>query len=54
MSSDTTYLFNDVFTLDTIDRDGKKFDRVSRLTALSTNHDMTLTLDVPLLPSSSS
>jgi len=45
-------VFNDEFTIDEIDKDGRKFDRVSRLSAKSKNYDMDLTLDynVELLP----
>ncbi|KDE06038.1 DNA-directed RNA polymerase II subunit H [Microbotryum lychnidis-dioicae p1A1 Lamole] len=54
MSSSQTsaFLFQDMFTTTDVDRDGKKFDRVSRLTARSSNYDMDLTLDVniDLLP----
>lgn len=38
-------MFDDEFTTTTVDRDGKKFDRVSRLTATSSNRSMQLTLD---------
>ncbi|SGY32620.1 BQ5605_C002g01387 [Microbotryum silenes-dioicae] len=62
MSSSQTsaFLFQDMFTTTDVDRaltfalhfHGKKFDRVSRLTARSSNYDMDLTLDVniDLLP----
>ncbi|EGG11339.1 uncharacterized protein MELLADRAFT_33205, partial [Melampsora larici-populina 98AG31] len=38
-------LFDDLFTLTDLDKEGKKFDRVSRLKAISSNHSMNLTLD---------
>ncbi|TFK30597.1 RNA polymerase [Coprinopsis marcescibilis] len=38
-------LFDDIFTISAIDKEGKKFDRVSRLYAHSKNYDMDLTLD---------
>ncbi|ORX82085.1 RNA polymerase [Basidiobolus meristosporus CBS 931.73] len=38
-------LFSDIFDIKDVDRDGKKFDRVSRLNARSENYDMELTLD---------
>lgn len=46
------WLFNDQFTVTEVDPGGKKFDRVSRIVAKSSNHDMHLTLDinVDLLP----
>ncbi|EAU92876.1 RNA polymerase I [Coprinopsis cinerea okayama7 len=45
-------LFDDIFTISDIDKEGKKFDRVSRLYAHSKNYDMDLTLDynVELFP----
>lgn len=39
-------LFDDVFTLISVDAEGKKFDSVSRLEAKSENYHMALTLDV--------
>lgn len=45
----SSLLFNDTFTVSSVDRDGKKFDRVSRIAARSENHEMDLTLDVSLL-----
>ncbi|GJE98068.1 RNA polymerase Rpb8 [Phanerochaete sordida] len=46
MSSNTSNIvFDDIFTLTAIDKEGKKFDRVSRLYAHSKNYDMDLTLD---------
>ncbi|KAI0724450.1 hypothetical protein C8T65DRAFT_691499 [Cerioporus squamosus] len=46
MSSNTSnVLFDDIFTINAIDKEGKKFDRVSRLYAHSKNYDMELTLD---------
>ncbi|CAG8525640.1 7875_t:CDS:2 [Ambispora gerdemannii] len=39
-------LFLDVFNINDMDRDGKKFDRVSRFVARSENYEMELTLDV--------
>ncbi|KAI0757104.1 RNA polymerase I [Daedaleopsis nitida] len=53
MSSNTSnVLFDDIFTISDIDKEGKKFDRVSRLYARSKNYDMELTLDynVELFP----
>ena len=38
-------VFDDIFTINAIDKDGKKFDRVSRLFAHSKNYDMDMTLD---------
>lgn len=38
-------VFDDIFAITDIDKDGKKFDRVSRLFAHSKNYDMDLTLD---------
>jgi len=38
-------VFDDMFTIADIDKEGKKFDRVSRLYAHSKNYDMDLTLD---------
>ncbi|KAF7339731.1 DNA-directed RNA polymerases I, II, and III subunit RPABC3 [Mycena sanguinolenta] len=37
--------FDDIFTINAIDKEGRKFDRVSRLYAQSKNYDMRLTLD---------
>ncbi|KAI0778076.1 hypothetical protein BD413DRAFT_704275, partial [Trametes elegans] len=53
MSSNTSNIvFDDIFTINAIDKEGKKFDRVSRLYAHSKNYDMDLTLDynIELLP----
>ncbi|TFY80769.1 hypothetical protein EWM64_g3241 [Hericium alpestre] len=51
-SSSSNIVFDDIFTIEDIDREGKKFDRVSRLYAHSKNYDMDLTLDynVELFP----
>ncbi|KAI0068262.1 RNA polymerase [Artomyces pyxidatus] len=51
-SSSSSVVFDDIFTIQDIDREGKKFDRVSRLYAHSKNYDMDLTLDynVELFP----
>ncbi|KAH8120296.1 RNA polymerase I [Phellopilus nigrolimitatus] len=38
-------VLDDLFTISAIDKDGKKFDRVSRLFAHSSNYDMDVTLD---------
>ncbi|KAF9458208.1 RNA polymerase [Collybia nuda] len=38
-------VFDDIFTINAVDKEGKKFDRVSRLYAHSKNYDMDLTLD---------
>ncbi|GAA5977337.1 hypothetical protein JCM11641_000068 [Rhodosporidiobolus odoratus] len=45
-SASSAILFTDVFGVSAVDRDGKKFDRVSRIAAKSQNHDMRLTLDI--------
>ncbi|KAJ2058372.1 DNA-directed RNA polymerases I, II, and III subunit RPABC3 [Coemansia sp. S146] len=39
-------LFSDTFDIKDIDKDGKKFDRVSRIDARSQTHDMSLILDI--------
>uniref|UniRef100_A0A0D6QRE9 DNA-directed RNA polymerases I, II, and III subunit RPABC3 n=1 Tax=Araucaria cunninghamii TaxID=56994 RepID=A0A0D6QRE9_ARACU len=39
-------LFEDIFTVSEIDREGKKFDKVSRIEARSEQFDMHLVLDV--------
>lgn len=44
-SASSSIVFDDIFTINAIDKDGKKFDRVSRLYARSKNYDMDLTLD---------
>ncbi|KDQ63798.1 hypothetical protein JAAARDRAFT_29844 [Jaapia argillacea MUCL 33604] len=44
-SSASNIVFDDIFTINDIDKEGKKFDRVSRLYAHSKNYDMDLTLD---------
>ncbi|KAK9895937.1 RNA polymerase I [Cystobasidium minutum MCA 4210] len=54
-SSSSNILFDDLFKVSAVDRDGKKFDRVSRINAKSENHEMDLTLDIntdlwPLVP----
>ncbi|KAF5377561.1 hypothetical protein D9615_005262 [Tricholomella constricta] len=41
----SSIVFDDIFTINDIDKEGKKFDRVSRLYAHSKNYDMDLTLD---------
>ncbi|KAH8927878.1 nucleic acid-binding protein, partial [Atractiella rhizophila] len=46
MATSSTLLFDDIFSVHTIDPSGKKFDRVSRVCAHSRNADMELTLDV--------
>ncbi|GAA5995613.1 hypothetical protein JCM5350_001949 [Sporobolomyces pararoseus] len=45
-SSSSAILFTDVFYVTDVDKDGKKFDRVSRIAAGSNNLDMKLTLDI--------
>ncbi|KAH9937591.1 uncharacterized protein B0H18DRAFT_971362 [Fomitopsis serialis] len=46
MTTNTSNIvFDDMFTISDIDKEGKKFDRVSRLYAHSKNYDMELTLD---------
>ncbi|KAF8213393.1 hypothetical protein K438DRAFT_1803906 [Mycena galopus ATCC 62051] len=44
-ATSNTTIFDDIFTINAIDKEGKKFDRVSRLYAQSKNYDMKLTLD---------
>lgn len=44
-SNSSNIVFDDIFTINAIDKEGKKFDRVSRLYAHSKNYDMDLTLD---------
>ncbi|KAF9229466.1 RNA polymerase I [Gyrodon lividus] len=44
-SSSSSIVFDDIFTINAIDKEGKKFDRVSRLYARSKNYDMDMTLD---------
>ncbi|KAI0001849.1 hypothetical protein BJV77DRAFT_969988 [Russula vinacea] len=44
-SSKSSIVFDDIFTINVIDKEGKKFDRVSRLAATSRNYGMELTLD---------
>ncbi|KAJ1964772.1 DNA-directed RNA polymerases I, II, and III subunit RPABC3 [Dipsacomyces acuminosporus] len=39
-------LFNDTFDVKDVDKEGKKFDRVSRIDARSQTHDMSLILDI--------
>jgi len=48
----SSIVFDDIFTINAIDKEGRKFDRVSRLYAHSKNYDMDLTLDynIELLP----
>jgi len=38
-------VFDDIFAINEINKEGKKFDRVSRLHAVSKNYSMDLTLD---------
>ncbi|KAG8874192.1 DNA-directed RNA polymerases I, II, and III subunit RPABC3 [Tulasnella sp. 331] len=45
---ESNILFDDLFTITAIDSEGKKFDRVSRLHAHSSNFDMSLVLDYNL------
>ncbi|GAA5952880.1 hypothetical protein JCM21900_004252 [Sporobolomyces salmonicolor] len=45
-ASSSAILFTDVFVVSDVDKDGKKFDRVSRIAAKSNNLDMRLTLDI--------
>ncbi|KAJ6604334.1 hypothetical protein DFH09DRAFT_898411 [Mycena vulgaris] len=47
-SATSSIMFDDIFTINAIDKEGKKFDRVSRLYAHSKNYDMELTLDYNL------
>ncbi|KIJ68285.1 hypothetical protein HYDPIDRAFT_124610 [Hydnomerulius pinastri MD-312] len=51
-SASSSVVFDDIFTINAIDKEGKKFDRVSRLYARSKNYDMDMTLDynTELLP----
>ncbi|KAI0704909.1 RNA polymerase I [Cytidiella melzeri] len=44
-ANSSNIVFDDIFTINAIDKEGKKFDRVSRLFAHSKNYDMDLTLD---------
>ncbi|KAK7465712.1 DNA-directed RNA polymerases I, II, and III subunit RPABC3 [Stygiomarasmius scandens] len=44
-SAASNIVFDDIFSISEIDKEGKKFDRVSRLYAHSKNYDMELTLD---------
>ncbi|KAJ7139813.1 RNA polymerase [Mycena epipterygia] len=44
-SATSSIIFDDIFTINAIDKEGKKFDRVSRLYAHSKNYDMDITLD---------
>ncbi|KAI6044975.1 RNA polymerase I [Pisolithus marmoratus] len=44
-SASSNIVFDDIFTISDIDKEGKKFDRVSRLNARSRNYDMDMTLD---------
>ncbi|KAJ7666429.1 hypothetical protein B0H17DRAFT_950918 [Mycena rosella] len=44
-STTSSIVFDDIFTIKDINKEGKKFDRVSRLYAHSKNYDMDLTLD---------
>ncbi|KAN0125004.1 hypothetical protein V8E52_001556 [Russula decolorans] len=44
-SSKSSIVFDDIFNIEKMDPDGKKFDRVSRLHAKSRNYGMELTLD---------
>ncbi|KAI8056055.1 RNA polymerase [Syncephalis plumigaleata] len=46
MSGKENILFFDVFDVKDMDRDGKQFERVSRIHARSENYDMEMTLDV--------
>ncbi|ORX67316.1 RNA polymerase I [Linderina pennispora] len=39
-------LFTDTFDVKDVDKDGKKFDRVSRIDGRSQTHDMSLILDI--------
>ncbi|CAN6542288.1 unnamed protein product [Malus baccata var. baccata] len=40
------FLFDDIFSIEKVDPDGKKFDKVSRIVAQSEKHDVLLILDV--------
>jgi len=44
-SSKSSIVFDDIFTIENINPEGKKYDRVSRLHANSRNYSMALTLD---------
>ncbi|KAI0815157.1 RNA polymerase [Irpex lacteus] len=44
-TTSSNIVFMDSFTVNDIDKEGKKFDRVSRLYGHSKNYDMDLTLD---------
>jgi len=42
----STILFEDIFDIKDIDKDGKKFEKVSRINGVSENYEMELILDV--------
>ncbi|KAF9452615.1 RNA polymerase [Macrolepiota fuliginosa MF-IS2] len=44
-NASSNIVFDDIFAINAIDKEGRKFDRVSRLYAHSKNYDMELTLD---------
>ncbi|XP_044499813.1 DNA-directed RNA polymerases II, IV and V subunit 8B-like isoform X1 [Mangifera indica] len=46
MKMSSIILFEDIFLVDKVDPDGKKFDKVSRIEARSQNCDMYMLLDV--------
>ncbi|KAJ6360772.1 hypothetical protein OIU77_004734 [Salix suchowensis] len=46
MSSSNIIMFEDIFVVDKLDPDGKKFDKVTRIEAHSQNCDMFMHLDV--------
>ncbi|PRP87564.1 hypothetical protein PROFUN_04591 [Planoprotostelium fungivorum] len=46
MSQKADNLFEDIFDIKDIDKGGKRFDRVSRVTGTSENYEMELILDV--------
>jgi DNA-directed RNA polymerase I, II, and III subunit RPABC3 len=45
MNRAETLLFSDLFAIKDVDKDGKRFDRVSRLNAISDNYQAELILD---------
>ncbi|KAI8322391.1 RNA polymerase I [Martensiomyces pterosporus] len=46
MDKHENILFHDTFDVKDVDKEGKKFDRVSRIDARSQTHDMSLILDI--------
>ncbi|EIM20030.1 RNA polymerase [Wallemia mellicola CBS 633.66] len=44
----TSIVFDHLFTVDSIDKDGKKFDRVARVGAISTTPNLNCIIDLPI------